>query len=67
MSICSVDIDLAEHWECNVMLGGSEFFDLLIRSSLLSTKLIAGKPQDYQTRFVVLLIKRLKLGISLRG
>jgi hypothetical protein len=39
----------------------------LIGSSFLSTKLIAGKPQDYEPGFLMLLIKRLKLSISLRG
>jgi len=67
MSIGSVDINFAEHRECNVIFGGSEFFNLLIGSSFLSTKLIAGKPQDYEPGFLMLLIKRLKLSISLRG
>ena len=46
VSITSIDIDLAEQVEGDVVLPSGEFLDLSLSARFLATKLIAGKSQD---------------------
>ena len=46
MGISPVDIDLTEHVEGDVMLGGGELLDVSLCARLLAPKLVTGESQD---------------------
>jgi hypothetical protein len=54
----TVDLDLREHRERGVVLGGRELEDLSVRTRFLPSELIAGKSEDCEAVRLVVFVER---------
>jgi hypothetical protein len=56
--VVAVDVDLGEHWEIDVVLGGRELEDLCVRARLLAGELVTGEGEDVEPLVAELFLKR---------
>ena len=67
MFICTVDIDLAHHIECNSIFFFNMSFDLFVGTRFLTTELVAWESQYWETTWFVLFVHVLKLWVMVFG
>ena len=56
VSICTIHINLGEHWEFRTVFLSCELFDFSFSSWLLCIELIAWESKDFETFFAELLV-----------
>ena len=66
MGVITVDIDLIELGELDVVLQRAELMDLLDGAWCLLAKLIAGEVENLQATLMELLVERLQFGVLRR-
>src|SRR5262249_12466825 len=60
MRVKTVDVDIGQHWESNVVCALAEIGDLLRVAGLLATELVAGKAEHAETARRELAMQRLE-------